>query len=131
MLSQSNAKRQYTFLSSITFIGFSSLTALVSLDLSHNFLQQFPEELRKLSTCLRFLNLSCTLLSLNLLKYKDNLIDCLGTEIGRFSVLETFEISNNFLSSLPVEIVDCSKLKVLDVSHNEVNLVRLLRSHCS
>ena len=59
---------------------------------------------------------------------KNGLIS-LPNSIGLLRNLETFNISGNQLTSLPITFQDCTKLRYLDASNNQLSHVHSLE-HC-
>jgi len=104
------------------------LTALTTLNLSHNLLSQLPVDMANL-TNLRELHVShnvivklpsalFSLTNLQILNASNNAITSIPAEVGQLRSLERLDLSNNSIRRLPPEIRKCEKLKELCLRGN-------------
>lgn len=100
---------QCNLMSSVPDNVLASLTALKTLDLSHNRLQSFPPSL-------------CSLKHLDFLNLSHNQLHSLPEDnLNQLSALE-LNLSSNSLPRLPVALSMCKRLKVLRVEENCLEL---------
>lgn len=77
-------------------------------NLSKQGLTEFPEQLLKLTKCLRTLELS------------ENKLPSIPREIGSFTLLKSLNISHNRLTSIPAEVGNLKKLEAFSMSNNRI-----------
>jgi len=106
----------------------SRLTALTTLNLSHNMLSQLPDEMANLVN-LRELYVDHNVIvklpaslfnvkTLQILNASNNAITSVPAEVGQLHSLERLDLSNNSIRRLPPEIRGCEKLKELCLRGN-------------
>lgn len=108
------------------------LVKLETLLLENNLLEALPQELNRLSS-LKTLNLStnsltqfpiqiCALKNLELVDLSRNAISALPNEIGQLNANE-INLNNNKLTKLNDSLAECSRLKVLRLDNNQLDLL--------
>ena len=86
----------------------SNLTALKTLNLSHNFLRAMPCALSGLT-------------KLTLLDLSHNGIRSVWCDLSNLTALKTLDLSHNFLKSMPCKVSALNQLSSLDLSDNFIN----------
>jgi len=104
-------------------------------------LEQFPEELQRVSGNLRTMDLSnnritglpssiANFKSLKTLNLSGNRLTSLPPGIGQLQKLETLILSGNLIRNLPSEIANLKNLKEIDLSSNKITKFPMALTRC-
>lgn len=102
---------------------FRRIDSEISLDVDKTQLERVDQIYLKFCDLLKFPEWLICLQNLAHIQISNNFIDCVPKEIGLFTSLQYFDMSENRLTNFPIELLQLTKLCYLDLSGNFIRMI--------